>query len=30
MKCLLIYDDSKPETVVSLCRHRGLGIEVQA
>lgn len=30
MKCLLICDDSKPESVVELCRHRDLGIEVQA
>ncbi len=30
MKGLLICDDSKTETVVNLCRHRGLGIEVQA
>jgi sugar phosphate isomerase/epimerase len=27
---MLICDDSRPETVVDLCRHRGLGIEVQA
>ncbi len=29
MKCLLICDESKPETVVDLCRQRGMGIEVQ-
>ena len=30
MKCMLICDDCKPETVVDLCRHHGFGIEVQA
>lgn len=30
MKHLLICDDTKPETVVDLCRERGYGIEVQA
>jgi sugar phosphate isomerase/epimerase len=30
MRYLLLCDDSKPETVVGLCRQRGLGIEVQA
>ncbi len=29
MKCLLICDECKPETVVDLCRQRGMGIEVQ-
>ncbi len=30
MKHLLICDDTKPETIVELCRHRAMGIEVQA
>jgi len=30
MKCLLICDDTKPETVIDTCRQRGYGMEVQA
>jgi sugar phosphate isomerase/epimerase len=29
MKCILICDGTKPETVIDLCRQRGFGIEVQ-
>ena len=30
MKWLLICDDTKPESVIDLCRQSALGIEVQA